>query len=68
MLPGPKAPKTYNCVNCGRVVEVAKYSGMYPKQETSSEHVHIIKSSDLPSFSLFCTCGHYTIVEHRSSQ
>lgn len=68
MAIGPKAPKFYKCVSCGRVLEVAQYSGMYSRKDTPLENVHTVNSSVLPSFTMFCTCGHYTVVQYRPAQ
>jgi hypothetical protein len=62
-----RLPDTYRCGNgaCGRNLEMHKYQipNRPPGSAEQEGKVHRQKMPDYWSFTLMCTCGHYTVVE-----
>lgn len=59
----PKLPETYPCGGCKRDLNVMDYKDIYPDDTVPTEKIHRHYNSHIMSFSMMCTCGHYTIVD-----
>lgn len=63
-----RVPTTFDCANptCGRRLELSKYrTEIYQPPAAAEEEgrVHRVTTPIYWPFTLFCTCGHYTVAE-----
>jgi hypothetical protein len=54
-------PSATTCRGCGRILIITDCRWGFPDKDTPRENIREIVDPTFPMFSVWCTCGYYTI-------